>query len=98
MQGVIVNVDWNLISSQETGTITISSNDLDEPSVQVSVTAIPTSVGGSVVANVLATDVAQGSSTTIGIEVDMSGMDPPNNRLGSFTSTLAYDPNLLDNR
>ena len=40
-QIVTCNVDWNQLSSQETGAVTINSNDPDEPSVQVSVTAIP---------------------------------------------------------
>ena len=42
-QTVTVNVNWNLLGgSQQTGTITIASNDPDEPTVTVNVTAIPT--------------------------------------------------------
>ncbi|MEA3460561.1 MAG: S8 family serine peptidase, partial [Bacteroidota bacterium] len=42
---VDVNVDWNLISATETGHITISSDDADEGSVVVDVTASPQTVG-----------------------------------------------------
>ncbi|MBK9097926.1 MAG: S8 family serine peptidase [bacterium] len=41
IQVVNCSVDWNQVSAQETGTITISSNDPDEDPVYVSVTAIP---------------------------------------------------------
>lgn len=41
IQVVTCHVDWNQISAQETGTITINSNDPDEDPVYVSVTAIP---------------------------------------------------------
>lgn len=41
---VTVNIDWDLVGdSQQEGTITISSDDPDEPSVTVTVTAIPAS-------------------------------------------------------
>ena len=41
-QSVLVSVDWALVgSSPQTGIITITSNDLDEPSVTVYVTAVP---------------------------------------------------------
>lgn len=41
---VQVNVDWNLVSVTETGQITINSDDADEGSVVVNVTASPNSV------------------------------------------------------
>ena len=41
-QSVTVNIDWPLVGSvQQTGTITIASNDPDESSVTVQVTVIP---------------------------------------------------------
>ncbi len=39
-QTVTVNIDWNLLSGTQSGIITISSNDPDEPTVNVEVTAI----------------------------------------------------------
>jgi subtilisin family serine protease len=40
-QVVTCNVDWNLLSTQETGIVTINSTDPDENPVYIDVTAIP---------------------------------------------------------
>ncbi|MCH7771799.1 MAG: matrixin family metalloprotease [Bacteroidetes bacterium] len=92
-QTVSVSVNWNQISSQETRAIKVASTDLAEPTVDVDVTAIPY-IEGEVIARVLCSDAPTGGSTTVGIEVDMNGMDPPNDLLGSFTATFYY-PKLL---
>ena len=36
-----------------------------------------------------------GEQVTVSIQIDMSDVDPPDNALGSFTSTLSWDPTIL---
>ena len=51
-QNVSVGIDWGLLGgTQQTGIITVTSNDPDEPSVTVSVTAIPEQLPDLIVQN-----------------------------------------------
>jgi hypothetical protein len=36
-----------------------------------------------------------GETITVDIEMDMTGMSPPNNLLGSFTGSISWDPAVL---
>ena len=62
-QVVTCNVDWGQLSSQETATVTIASNDPDENPVTVSVTAIP-DVAPTTYTVTTSSNPAEGGSTT----------------------------------
>lgn len=50
-QQVMVDIDWAQLTGTETGTIDISSNDPDEPTVSVTVTAIPSDLPDLIIQN-----------------------------------------------
>ena len=52
--------------------------------------------GDHVVATVGCDNICEGNQIVVPIEIDMSGMSSPNEKLGSFTCTLDWDENHLD--
>lgn len=73
LQEIGIGVDWNLVGTTvQTGTITISSNDIDEPNVWVTVTASPhTSVS---IYDIQNTTDPSGDSPYYGQTVNTSGI------------------------
>jgi len=68
-QAVTVNVDWTLVgTTTQTGTITVASDDPDEPSVGVLVTAIPLQDQSTITV----TAPAAGASWTVGTSQTVS--------------------------
>jgi hypothetical protein len=61
------------------------------------VTANFSTVTGNVASAATPSDdtLTAGESVVVTINVDMSGMDAPDNKLGSFTGSLAWDPAIL---
>jgi len=63
-----------------------------EPAINATCPACP----GQVVARIACpSQVGEGSRFQVPITVDLSGSPAPNDRLGSFTGSLAWDPSLL---
>jgi|GEM_PF-2043777 hypothetical protein len=86
-QSLIVNINWSSVNPpQQTATITILSNDPDEPSVTVTVTVIPTSNP------IISGTITNASGTPIsGVSVTFSGTGGgtvTTNSSGFYTKTV----------
>jgi hypothetical protein len=65
--------------------------------ILVDQTTLVSAQTGSVVATVIPSAASQdvGEQVTVSIHFDMTGVDSPDNALGSFTSTLTWDPAII---
>jgi subtilisin family serine protease len=77
-QNIAVSVDWDLVSGTQSGTITIASDDPDEPAVTVAVTAIaaadPPDI--AVTPSSLAATLPPGGTTTRSLTISNTGAGP----------------------
>lgn len=91
-----VDVDWSQIpvGTSDMAVITITSNDPDDPTLDVFVDAANTNCGGecTITAEAGCGTYCEGSEITVPITVDLteSGVD-----LGSYTASLMWDPEQL---
>ena len=101
-QSVTANVNWALVgSSTQIGTITVASNDPDEPSVTVQVTAIPLSCSLSVTPSNQNVPYSPAGSTTFSVTSNCSWTSISNQTWctvtpsgsGSGTITANYNTN-----
>ncbi len=92
-----VVVSFNPTSAgAKSASLDIASNDPDEPTVNVALTG--TGVAGNIVVSSSIPSNANpftGDAITVAINIDMTGMNPPDNLLGSFTASLNWDPTVL---
>jgi hypothetical protein len=94
-----VDMDWSQIpaGSSDLAVITIASNDPDDPTVDVFVDATNVDCGNcSIYAAVGCDSYCEGSEISVPITVDMSLMPSPDDKLGSYTATLYWDPTQLE--
>ena len=65
--------------------------------ILVDQTTLVSAQTGSVVATAIPSAASQdvGEQVTVSIHFDMTGVDSPDNALGSFTSTFTWDPAII---
>ena len=69
----------------------------DLADLQANADAAILAIGGDVVtATVGCSNICEGNQIVVPIDIDMSGVDSPNEKLGSYTGTLNWDQTLLE--
>ena len=92
IQDVMVDVDWSQLNTPSSGTITINSNDPDEGSVTVEVTAIPEEDPSEITLSL--PDVTGAPGESVSIPVTLS--NPQSEGIEGVNITVNYDPSVID--